>query len=248
MSRMDSYRETLKTTEDWDTYLQAESGLPGPRGNIELAQAVALEGRESQFTRWLTLNAERAPTNSPAEFLSFCGVLGLGHLVARGDREHVATLRLCASDARWRMREGVAMALQELGRSDMDVLLNEMEEWSNGNVLEQRAAAAALCEPCLLRQEHITLRVLDILDKITASIERAEDRKSPEFKALRKGMGYCWSVAVAALPEEGINTMEKWLSSDDKDIRWIMKENLRKKRLERVEPAWVEAWKTRLGM
>lgn len=247
MTKVDSYREILRTTEDWDAYLQSESGLPGPRGNIELARAVAIEGRESQFQQWVACDAERAPTNSPAEFLSFCGVLGLGRLVAEGDRKYLDTLRLCASDPRWRTREAVAMALQEFGRSDVDALLDEMQQWSKGNLLEQRAAAAALCEPCLLHHERTTRRVLHILDEITASVEGVQDRKSPEFKALRKGLGYCWSVAVAALPDDGVKAMEKWLASDDKDIRWIMKENLRKKRLERVKPAWVEGWKTRLG-
>jgi len=33
----------------------------------------------------------------------------------------------------------------------MDGLLAEMVDWSQGPFLEQRAAAAALCEPALLR-------------------------------------------------------------------------------------------------
>ena len=248
MSKTDSYREILHGTEDWDAYLRQESGLPGPRGNIELAQAVAAEGQESQFQHWLALDADQAPTNSPSEFLPFCGVLGLGRLTAEGKREHLTTLRLCASDSRWRMREAVAMALQKLGQIDMSALLDEMQDWSKGNALEQRAAAAALCEPILLHQEQDTRRVLHILDDITVSIRQVKDRKDEGFKALRKGLGYCWSVAVAALPDEGKETMEKWFSSEDRDILWIMKQNLRKKRLEQMDAAWVEAWKARLGI
>jgi hypothetical protein len=45
------------------------------------------------------------------------------------------------------------MALQRLGRVDMEALLEEMGQWSEGNMLERRAAAAALCEPKLLREE-----------------------------------------------------------------------------------------------
>ena len=71
---------------------------------------------------------------------------------------------------------------------------------------------------------------------------------SDDFKTLRKGLGYCWSVAVAALPEEGRPMMERWLACDDKDVIWIMKQNLRKKRLARVDAAWVETWKRRLGI
>jgi hypothetical protein len=140
------------------------------------------------------------------------------------------------------------MALQRLGRVDMDLLLREMEQWSKGNLLEKRAAAAALCEPKLLREEKHIERVLRILDEITTSIQSTEDRKSDEFKALRKGLGYCWSVAAVALPDEGKKMMERWFSSNDKDVLWIMKENLRKKRLTRMDAGWVEKWKVRLGM
>jgi hypothetical protein len=59
-------------------------------------------------------------------------------------------------------------------------------------------------------------------------------------------MGYCWSVAVAANPDAGMSMMEQWFSNRDKDIRWIMRENLKKKRLERKNAAWVQDWRVRL--
>jgi hypothetical protein len=134
------------------------------------------------------------------------------------------------------------MALERLGRKDMDSLLREMKVWSQGSLLEQRAAAAALCEPQLLREEDHARRVLRILDEITLSLCSLEDRKSTEFKTLRKALGYCWSVAVVALPQQGKPMMERWFTSDDKDVVWIMKQNLRKKRLTRMDAGWVEKW------
>ena len=103
------------------------------------------------------------------------------------------------------------MALQRWGDADMDGLLAAMTDWAAGNPLEQRAAAAALCEPRLLRQPEHAAAVLKILDEITASIGQVTDRKSDAFKTLRQGLGYCWSVAVAALPGAGKPLMEKWL-------------------------------------
>jgi hypothetical protein len=41
--------------------------------------------------------------------------------------------------------------------------------------------------------------------------------------------------------------MEKWLVSPDQDIRWIMKENLRKARLGRMDSHWVAEWMLKLG-
>lgn len=42
--------------------------------------------------------------------------------------------------------------------------------------------------------------------------------------------------------------LEKWFSNADKDIRWIMKENLGKDRLSRLAPDWTEMWKLKLGV
>lgn len=246
MSKVQQYREILRTLTDLDSFLLQESGLPGPRGNLELAQAVADEGGEPLFRHLLSFGPEQAPTNSPYEFLAFCGAVGLGKLLAEGNLQVLQDLRRCASDPRWRMREGVAMALQRWGERDMDALLKEMERWSQGNPLEQRAAAAALCEPRLLSQEKHAKHLLHILDVITTSLLRAQYRKSDEFRALRQGLGYCWSVAVAALPEQGKRAMEKWLTSTDPDVRWIMKENLKKNRLLRMDPAWVQEWSRQL--
>jgi hypothetical protein len=41
--------------------------------------------------------------------------------------------------------------------------------------------------------------------------------------------------------------MEKWLVSPDQDICWIMKENLRKARLRRMDSHWVTDWFEKLG-
>lgn len=247
MTRVEEYRETLRGLEDWDAYLLGESGLPGPRGNIELAQAAAQEGDETRFNAWLSWSPERAPVNTPKEFLAFCGVLGLGKLLVEGRLDLLEKLRIYANDPRWRTREAVAMALQKLGRCDMQTLIAEMESWSRGSPLEKRAAAAALCEPDLLGEAVYAERVLAILDEITASIQEIEDRKEEGFRVLRQGLGYCWSVAVAASPEKGKALMEGWMESNDPDIRWIMKQNLKKKRLARMDAAWINDCLSRLN-
>ena len=247
MSKADEYRTRLRALNNWDSYLLEESGLPGPRGNLELAQVVADEGDPQLFRRYIAYTADEAPVNSPYGFLVFCGIVGLGRLLAEGDTDTLEALRGYASDLRWRIREAVAMALQRLGDADMARLVAEMCDWSRGSPLEQRAAAAALCEPRLLGQAQHARAALGILDRITLSIERAENRQSSGFLTLRKGLGYCWSVAVVALPAEGRALMETWLAKPDKDIRWIMRENLRKARLARMDPDWVRKWRERTG-
>ena len=243
MTKAEQYRAALADLADWDAYLLAESGLPGPRGNLELAHVVADLGDQALFERYLSYTAETAPVNDPHEFLAFCGVVGLGRLLAAGQTELLERIRACANDPRWRMREGVAQALQKLGDVDMAALIAAVEPWMNGTLLERRAVAAALCEPRLLKQAASAQRTLEILAEITQTLATESDRRSEAFKALRKALAYCWSVAIVALPESGKPRFESLLESEDKDVQWVVKQNLRKNRLVRMDAAWVESLK-----
>jgi len=40
--------------------------------------------------------------------------------------------------------------------------------------------------------------------------------------------------------------MEKWLADEDKDVRWIMRENLGKARLARLDADWLARQRARL--
>ncbi len=247
MSKVEDYRQKLQTLDNWDDFLKQESRFPGPRANLELAFAAAIEGGEELFLRFAQLKPKQAPNNTPEGFLAFCGVLGLGYLAARGGGEHFSILREQASDPRWRIREAVALGLQKYGQASMETLLVMMEDWSQGTLLERRAVVATLCEPNLLVEQEHASRILDIIEGITTSILAEEDRKSEDFKVLRKSLAYGWSVVVAAQPPIGKPRMEKWIGSQDADIRWIMKQNLRKKRLEKMDEAWVQAQLKFLG-
>ncbi len=248
MKKIEEYIDELNNLKNWKAFLMEESGLPGPRGNIELAQAVAISGKEALFLELLNFTPEKAPVNTPEEFLHFCGTLGLGALIVQGKKEYLETLRLLSSDPRWRTREAVAMALQIYGENYIEELINEMEKWAQGNNYEKRAAAAALCEPKLLKEEKQVSKILRLLDRIMESICEIQDRKEESYIALKKGMAYCWSVAVAGNPNEGKRLIEKWIECTDKDIRWIIKENMKKKRLERMDNEWTERLKKKLGI
>jgi hypothetical protein len=65
---------------------------------------------------------------------------------------------------------------------------------------------------------------------------------------LRKALGYCWSVAVVAHPDKGKPRFEFWLGDMDKDVRWIFRENLKKKRLIRFDDVWVSRCKHKLTL
>jgi hypothetical protein len=238
LTKSDRYHAALRQLADdsWEPYLRAESGLPGPRANLELAQVAADLGSLDRYRQWLATDDE---------FLCLCGAIGLGRLVADGCAQLLEELRHHANDGRWRVREGVALGLQRLGARDMPMLVSTMREWSDGSLLERRAAVAALCEPPLLRDMAAASTVLAVLDEITHGLLAERDRRAEDFKVLRQALAYGWSVAVAASPADGKPLLEKWLQSPDKDVAWLARENLKKDRLKRMDAAWVERWSGR---
>ena len=122
------------------------------------------------------------------------------------------------------------MALQLIGKHDFYLLSFICNEWVCGNFFEQRALAAGICEPELLSDPRHAELALQLLVQITQLLSGVENRKLDGFRVLRKGLGYCWSVAVAANPEFGKPAFEKLLELDDKDVNWIIRENLKKNR------------------
>lgn len=89
-------------------------------------------------------------------------------------------------------------------------------------------------------------QTLDILDTITSHFLNCRDCDSEDARVLRQGLAYCWSVAVAAAGEAGKARMERWMENPDRNVRWIMKQNLTKKRLEKMDASWVAAWREKL--
>jgi hypothetical protein len=204
---------------------------------------VAEEASEEQAGRLEAWDAARAPAGSREEYLACCGVAGLGRLLAAGRPDLLERLRRHASDPRWRVREAVAIALQRWGDDDLSALQRAAHDWVRGRTppgtasrLEQRAAAAALCEPRLLREPGAAAAALDVLDALTASVELGRDRREDAFRVLRQALGYCWSVAVAADPGAGLPRFQRWAASPDPHVQWIVRENLRKHRLRRLVP------------
>jgi len=247
MNKIDLYRQRLRAARDVEALLLKESGLPGPRGNLELAQASLQELPPRTLNAYLKYSPQRAPTNTPHEFLAFCGTLGLGIPAARGEERAWRRLRVLACDPRWRIREAVAMALQRVGRTDMGLLFARLQSWRSDSPLVRRAVAAGLCEPDLLRRKRDVARTLSILAALTGPFKRTAGRLDPERHVLRQALGYCWSVAIAAHPQAGKPAFERLLPPASPDVLWIVKENLSKNRLTRMDPAWVAECRRRIA-
>ena len=246
-NRVEEYRQQLHGTKDVEAYLRSHSGLPGPRGNLELAHAFADEGSPQDIRRFAALDAHVAPENTPGVFLAFCGILGLSRLLVDGDKTSEPALRRRASDPRWRVREAVATALQRVGDADRRRYTRIVTSLAQGSPLEQRAAVAALAEPRLLSDGTSVRTALRLLDRITRSLTRATRPLAEPEQILRQALAYAWSVVVAADPASGMPAMEAWLTSSDADVQWLMRQNLTKKRLQKMDPAWCLRWSKKLA-
>jgi hypothetical protein len=224
--RMETYRAELRKLDEWEPYLKRHSGLPGPRANLELVAAVAEEADPDRLWRY---------SASEDEFLALCGTAGLGRIALLEPDTVMAWLHDLASDPRWRVREGVAIALQRMGRENMQKLIADMRLWAGEGPYGQRAVVAGLCEPAILKSNADAVAVLAILDSIPRSLAATKDRRDEGFRVLRQALGYGWSVAAAAAPTNAKPYLEKWLRATDKDVTWIMKSNLSKARMADVK-------------
>jgi len=241
---LDQTLETGETTPLED-YMAANSNLPGPRGNLELAQAwgTVAEVYAGQATGELwnlclemtNLSADEAPVNDPKELIPFCGAVGIGAMGAVVPdlfEQAVATLKILANDSRWRMREAVPMGLTKLIFSRSRDTLQVLKTWTvDGSLLELRAVAAGVAEPALLKNQESAAAALDLHKNIFNRVLKTDARKTEDFRVLKKALGYTLSVVVKASPQPGFIYMAQLVDTQDKDVQWIVKENLKKNRL-----------------
>jgi hypothetical protein len=229
--------------DEWPVYLAAHSGLPGPRANLTLVQAFGDVAEAATVIEY---------AGRPDEYLALCGTAALGRLLGEDDGRIESFLRARAADARWRVREGVAMALQTLGDRDPSALFDLADRWLKqetatatatdaASLLTLRAVAAGVAEPRLVKGEAAALAGQNILNRIMELLVAVPigERRSEGFRVLQKALGYCWSVVVPGAPGPGFDALERWARSGDPAAAQIVRVNLTKTRLRRVDPVRV---------
>jgi hypothetical protein len=227
--------------------LADNSALPGPRANLELAYSFAssmavmhLEDWHWDFLMEMARTSEsNAPENTAKVFLPVCGLMALGALYGDGlprarRRAMLPVLRAAASDPRWRVREGAAMALQLIGERDPEALQAIVDGWMpTATLLEKRAVVAGLAHPPLLSDPGFARYCLSIAGTVVDAIPAVskDERKGDALRVLRQGCGYALSVFAAHAPEEGFALLRRLAASPDPDVAWIVRENLKKNRI-----------------
>jgi hypothetical protein len=230
---IEKLKPIINDRERLEKFIIENSNLPGPRGNIELAFALAeIYGNLDVLFEWTKITEDQADVNNPKSFLAFCSAACLGKIYTKTkDKKLISLLKKLANDGRWRMREAVAFAFQTIGENNFKELKSVFLEWiEKSNNLEKRAILVSLAHPKFLNEENakFSLEVADI-------VLRKMDREN-NFNVLKKGLGFTISVFAAANPELGFKFIKKWIGMD-KDIDRIMKGNLKKKRLAGKYPA-----------
>ncbi|MDH7552619.1 MAG: hypothetical protein QHH74_03060 [Spirochaetota bacterium] len=218
--------------------LLKNSGLPGPRGNLELLYSFSENATKNEVEECLSFYKDDLH-NSPEEFVVMCGIVGYCILNKNDIKKTLATIRKYASHSSWRIREAVAIGIQEITEHNTSEIINNLENWTDGNDLEKRAVVAALCEPKILKENSFVIKLFEILYKITMSFDKINGKLSESQNSLRKTLGYGWSVAIVSMPDQGKLAFEKIARCNNKHIKWIVKENLKKKRLTVMDKKWV---------
>ncbi|TGK79555.1 hypothetical protein EHQ23_18320 [Leptospira bourretii] len=220
-------------------HLLKNSHLPGPRGNLELLGSFSKTASAKEISECLSYCHDDLH-NSPEEFVVMCGIVGFCIKNSNHIKKTLSNIRKYASHSSWRIREAVAIGIQEMTENNTKEILENLKVWINGNDLEKRAVVAALCEPKLLKEKTFILELLEILKQITMPFAKIEGKLSENQNSLRKTLGYGWSVAIVSLPKEGKACFEKIAKNKNKQIQWIVKENLKKNRLKVMDKTWVE--------
>jgi hypothetical protein len=227
-------------------HLLKNSGLPGPRGNLTLLYSFIGNANDEGINECLSYYRDDLH-DSPEEFVVMCGVAGLCVRNGNDVKKSLELVRPYASHSSWRIREAVAIGIQEISVNRTGEVVKLLGKWAEGNGFEKRAVVAALCEPKLLKDRSEILSVLKLLEKITLDFKGNAGKLSDNETSLKKTLGYGWSVAIAALPEDGKKYFESMASVDNRHIKWILKENLKKKRLSAVDSKWVEKMSAVIG-
>ncbi len=255
VNRKEKYKEELSSIikrilksgerKELFAYIIANSSLPGPRANLELAGVFAdlieKHAAEDSGRIWGWLNVmlafspEEAPVNDPKEFLPFCGVRGMAALASACPQflnAALGKLKTLAEDKRWRIREAVAQGIQKLLVKERVYTLKTLHSWvGTDNWLIMRAVAAGVAEPTLLKSPQIVKASFDLHRKVLSAILAHEERRTEAFRILRKALGYTLSVIIEGDPVHGFSYLRKLARSRDGDLRWIVNENLKKSRL-----------------
>jgi len=232
-------------------FLIANSGLPGPRGNLTLAaEASRLIAMDWATKKRILKGLIIGWSASGDEYLMFVAHSAIGHVLSGNPEEMewaVPILYEANFSPLWRAREGVTFALEALLEDRVDLALSLIDEWcKRRDPIVVRNSIVALAHPTQLRRNHAQLDALERYNGIGMEIVAKAIDPGDDVKMLAKSLGF--TISVAAEADEGyLDEFEKWIDGNVKTWRSIIKKNLTKARIAKKYPARIKALFKRLG-
>jgi hypothetical protein len=176
--------------------------------------------------------------DSPLQMPQLCATVAFGEWAAvfQHIEAGVSALLQLADSPLWRVREGVAMGLQRMLAAQWSSTIRRVRRRALDAVpYEWRAIVAGVAEPDLLTSTSRALDALDLHYDALAYLRHlpAAARAGDPVRTFRQALGYSVSVVTAAAPEAGFPLMHAWAAWHDPDVLWVVRENLKKKRLDK---------------
>ena len=211
-------------TADLFRQLELQSGLPGPRVNMNLAVAFAYEcasiGPKTDDLAYAMANLppDEARGASGKEFLSVCGVLAVGNraMVAKENAVRDRALVLLeekADDPRFRVRDAVPLALAMMGQKMKADLADRVEPWMD-RYFQATAVIRALSEPIWLETfaHDAYYQPINLLDSAFVLAHEAPRSafRYPGHKALVEALGWVPKAVARRFSQQMFDRYAIW--------------------------------------
>jgi hypothetical protein len=129
--------------------------------------------------------------------------------------------------------------LQEMIVKEPAYVVNLLEDWCRQpDAMLLRNAVIVLSEPRLLKTDpNVIASCLSFHKRAISFYLKSSklERKTSDFQLLKKTLGFSASVLISVDPTH-FPLLEDWATNDDADVRWIVKENLKKARIAKAFP------------
>jgi len=216
-----------------------KSGLPGPKPNYPLAQAVAEQiaafGRKgNKLVRALCdLDPDHAPAEHSRVFLPICGVFSLAaRWKANLDRPGaMARLQALAEDERRPVREAVVHALRSMIGAADESFFEALSAWMDG-YLQAATVLDALSERHVLDGMKEPERVLGFLDRAFALAESAPraHQRTQGYRVLVRVLGEAPASILNRFPDEVAEWLAERATTKSRDLREAVERGIERAR------------------
>lgn len=245
MNDIASYEKTLLnlSPKEWTDFLKNNAFTSGQNINIDLAETFAEVGTLMDFKKFIAIDYHQAPENSPASFLTYCGVLGYGKYLSRYfDNGLLFQFRQRANDPRESIRAAVAKAFKTIAQKKFMLFVDHITAWEHITPLEQQALASAICSKPFFENPDTVDIAFELLDWITASLIIEYEEWNWEYGALQQELERRWAIALVERPNQSKAAIEHWIKERHPFINSIMYEVLTNGPVKTLDKEWLDKY------